>query len=137
MDDEISPHVRVYELEDIKKRTDETINAHVDCICQLAHRALIGNRSDAGVEFEAQCRLIHAIPGGDIELQKELLKVGCDKCVSQLLEIYHTYYAIESGAATMCWQNYQCSIEVPLTSNTPTEASLTMPELHTPAPTWT
>ena len=27
LDDEISPHVRVYELEDIKKRADETINA--------------------------------------------------------------------------------------------------------------
>ena len=36
LDDEISPHVRVYELEDVKKRTDETIDALIDCICQLA-----------------------------------------------------------------------------------------------------
>ena len=30
--DDISPHVRVYELEDVKKRTDETIDALIDCI---------------------------------------------------------------------------------------------------------
>ena len=51
-DDEISPHVRVYELEDIKKRTVETIDALTDCICQLSCCALIGDRSDAAVEFE-------------------------------------------------------------------------------------
>ena len=32
LDGEISPHVRVYELEDVKKRTDETIDAIIDCI---------------------------------------------------------------------------------------------------------
>ena len=83
LDDEISPCVRVYELEDVKKRTDETI----DYICQPAHCALIGDGSDADVEFEVQCRLIHAIPNGDIELWKELLKVSWDKGVSHLLEI--------------------------------------------------
>ena len=86
LDDEIPP-VRVYELEDIKKRTDETIDALIDHIWQLAHHALIGDGSDAAVEFEFQCRLICAIPDGDIELQKELLKVSCDKGVSHLLEI--------------------------------------------------
>ena len=30
LDDEISPHVRVYELEDIKKRTDDTFDAIID-----------------------------------------------------------------------------------------------------------
>ena len=74
-DDEIYPCVTVYELEDIKKRTDETIDA-LDCICQLAHHALIGDESDAAVEFEVKHRLICAIPGGDIQLQKELLKVS-------------------------------------------------------------
>ena len=102
LDDEISPCVRVYELEDVKKRTDETIDALIDCICQLAHYALIGDGSDAAVEgidaaveFKVQCRLIHAIPDGDIKLQKELLKVSQDKGVSHLLEICHMYYAIE------------------------------------------
>ena len=61
LDDEISPHVRVYELEDVKKRTDETIDALIDCICQLACCALIGDLSDAAVEFEVQHRLICAI----------------------------------------------------------------------------
>ena len=75
LDDEISPHVRIYELEDVK-RTDETIDALIDYICQLACHELIGDASDAAVEFEAQHRLIHAIPDGDIELQKELLKVS-------------------------------------------------------------
>ena len=76
LDDEISPHVRVYEQEDVKKRTDETNDALIDCLHQLAHHALIGNGRGATVEFEVQHRLIHAIPDGDIELQKELLKVS-------------------------------------------------------------
>ena len=92
----------VYELEDVKKRTDETIDACVDRIHQLAHCALMGDGSDAAVEFEVQCRLIYAIPDGDIELQKELLKVNWDKGVSYLLEMCCTYYVVESGAAAMC-----------------------------------
>ena len=102
LDDEISPHVRVYEVEDVKKRTDETIDALIDCICQLAHCAQIGDGSDAAVEHEVQCRLICAIPDGNIELWKALLKVSQDKGVSHLLEICHTYYAIKSEAAAMC-----------------------------------
>ena len=43
-----------------------------------------------------------AIPDGEFELQKELLKVSQDTGVSHLLEICHTYHAIESGAAAMC-----------------------------------
>ena len=35
LDDKISPHVRVYELEDIKKRTDETTDALIDHIHHL------------------------------------------------------------------------------------------------------
>ena len=70
LNDEISPHVKVYELEDVKKRTDETIDALIDCIHQLACCAPIGDVSDAAVELEAQQRLIHAIPDGDIELLK-------------------------------------------------------------------
>ena len=46
--------------------------------------------------------LIGAIPDGNIELQKELLKVNHDKKVSDLSEISCTYYAIESRAAAMC-----------------------------------
>ena len=102
LDDEISPCMRVYELEDVKKRTDETIDALIDHIHQLACCALKGDGSDAAVEFEVQHRLIHTIPDGDIELQKELLKVSQDKGVSHLLEICHTYYAVESGAAAIC-----------------------------------
>ena len=102
LDDEISPCVRVYELEDIKKRTDETVDALIGHIHQPAHCALIGDGSDAAVEFEVQCRLICAIPDGDIELWKELFKVSQDKGVSHLLEICHIYYVIKSGAATMC-----------------------------------
>ena len=81
LDDEISPCGRVYHLQDVKKRIDDTIDALIDCICQLAHHALIGDVSDAAVEFEVQHRLICIIPDGDIELQKELLKVSQDKDV--------------------------------------------------------
>ena len=102
LDDEISLCVRVYELEDIKKRTDETIDALVDHICQLANCVLIGGGSDEAVEFDIQYRMILAIPDSDIELQKELLKVSHNKGVSHLLEVCHTCYAIESGAAAMC-----------------------------------
>ena len=96
------PEFRVYELEDIKKRSDESINELIDRIHQLTHHVQIGNGSDAAIEFEVQCRLIQAIPDADIKLWKELLKLSHEKKVSHLLEISHTYYAIESGAAAMC-----------------------------------
>ena len=85
LDEEIPPCVRDYDLEDVKKRTDETIDALADSIYQLACHALMGVGSNAAVEFKVQCRLIHAIPDGDIELQKELLKIGHDKGVSHPL----------------------------------------------------
>ena len=102
LDDEICPRVCVYKLEDITKRSDKSIDELVDQICQLTHRAQIGNGSDAAIEFEVQCRLIWAIPDVDIELCKQLQKVSCDKRVSHLLEICRTYYAVESGVAAMC-----------------------------------
>ena len=102
LDDEISSHKRVYELEDVKKRTDGTVDTLIDCVCQLALHALKGDGSDAAVEFEVQQRLICAIPDGDMELQKDLLKVSQENGVSHLLEICHIYYAIESEAAAMC-----------------------------------
>ena len=68
LDDEISPRVCVYELEDITKRSDEPINELVDWICQLTCRAQIGNGSDAVIKFEIQCRLIWAIPDANIKL---------------------------------------------------------------------
>ena len=101
LDDEISPWVCVYELEDITKRSDESINELVDRIHQLTCRAQMGNGSDAAIEFEVQCRLIWAIPDDDIELCKKLLKVSRDKRVLHLLEICRTYYAVESGVAAM------------------------------------
>ena len=96
--------MRVYKLEDVKKRTDETIDAPIDCIHQFSCCALIGDGSDVSVESEVQCMLIYAIPDGDIELWKELLKISQDKSISHLLEICHTYYVVESGAAAMCAQ---------------------------------
>ena len=68
LDNEISPCVRVYELKDIKKRSDETINALIDHIHQHACLVLIGDGSDAADEFGFQCRLIHAILDGYIKL---------------------------------------------------------------------
>ena len=102
LDDEVSPWVHVYELEDVKKRSDESVDKLVDRICQLACWAQIGNSSNATIEFKVQCRLIQAIPDADIELQKELLKVNCNKKVSDLLEISCMYYAVELGMAVMC-----------------------------------
>ena len=81
-----SPQVQVYELEDVKKRSDESVKL-IDRICQLTCCVQIGNGSDAAIEFEVQCRLIQAIPDAGIKLQKELLKVNHEKTVSHLLEI--------------------------------------------------
>ena len=100
--DKISPQVHVYELEDITKRSDKSIDKLVDWICQLTHRAQIGDGNDAVIEFKVQCRLIQVIPDADIELHKQLLKVSHDKRVLHLLEICRTYYAVESGVAAMC-----------------------------------
>ena len=102
LDDKISPRVCVYKLVDIRKRSDESINELVDWICQLACRAQIGDGSDAAIEFKVQRRLIRVIPDANIELHKQLLKVSCDQRVLHLLEIYRTYYAVESGVAAMC-----------------------------------
>ena len=76
LDDEISP---IYDLEDIKKRSDESVDELIDRIYQLACHVQIGDGSDAAIEFEVQHRLIRAIPNADIELQKELLKVKCQR----------------------------------------------------------
>ena len=127
LDDEISPWVHIYELEDITKRSDESINELVDWICQLTHRAQIGDGSDAAIEFKVQCRLIWAIPDADIKLHKQLPKVSHDKRVLHLLEICRTYYAVESGAAAMCaghvvhavCHTHQTHDPKPLTSYTP------------------
>ena len=102
LDKKISPWVRVYELEDITKRSDKSIDELVNQICQLAQRAQIGNGSDAVIKFKVQCRLIQAFPDTNIELCKQLLKVSCDKRISHLLEICRTYFAVESGVAAMC-----------------------------------
>ena len=58
LDNEISPQVHVYELEDITKRPDKSIDELVDRINQLACRAQIGNGSDAATKFKVQHRLI-------------------------------------------------------------------------------
>ena len=58
LDDEISPQVQVYELEDIEKRSDKSINELIDRISQLACCAQIGDSSDAAIEFKVQSRLI-------------------------------------------------------------------------------
>ena len=101
LDEKISPQVHVYELEDITKGSDKSIDELVNQICQLAQRAQIGNGSDAAIEFKVQFRLIKAIPDANIELHKQLLKVSCNKRVSHLLEICRTYYTVESGVAAM------------------------------------
>ena len=88
------PQVQVYELEDIKKRSGESIDELVDRICQLSHHVQIGNNSNAAIEFKVQHRLIEAIPDANTELWKELLKVSHEKKVSHLLEISHMYYAV-------------------------------------------
>ena len=128
LDDRISPWVCVYELEDITKRSDKSINELVGQICQLAHRAQISDGSDAAIEFKVQCRLIWAIPDADIELCKQLLKVSHDKRVSYLLEIYRTYYAVESGAGAMCMP---CP---PDTWSQATDLLHTVPQLHPSTP---
>ena len=102
LDDKISPRVHVYELEDITKRSDKSINKLVDQICQLTHKAQISNGSDAAIKFQVQCRLIQVIPDANIKLHKQLLKISHDKRVSHLLEICRTYYTVESAVAAMC-----------------------------------
>ena len=81
--------------------SDESVNELIDRICQVTCHAQIGDGGNATIEFKVQCRLIQAIPDADIDLQKELLKVNCDKKVSDLLEISCTYYTAEPGVAVM------------------------------------
>ena len=53
LDDEISPCVRVYELEDVRKRLDETIDVLINCIDQLACHALMGVMQLVSLKFSA------------------------------------------------------------------------------------
>ena len=94
LDDEISPWVCVYELEDITKQSDETIDELVNRICKLAWRAQISNGSDAAIEFKVQCRLIRAIPDADIELANNSWR-------SAMTRGYHT--CLRSAEPTMLW----------------------------------
>ena len=103
LDGEISPYVRVYELEDVKERTEETIDVVIDHICHLAHPAVIDDGSDAAVEIEVQCRLVHAIPDSNIELQKELLKVGLTSTRDLSYILCHQVWSCYN----VCWQNHQ------------------------------
>ena len=58
----------MYELEDVKKKSNKSIDELVDRIHQLACCAQIGDGSNATIEFEVQCKLILAIPDANIEL---------------------------------------------------------------------
>ena len=61
----------------------------------------IGDGSDATIEFEVQCRLIQAIPDANIELQKELLKVNCEKK-------YPTYWRSVACIMLLNLEQLQC-----------------------------
>ena len=126
----------VSELEDIKKRTDWC--AHGSWICQLAHHALIGEGSDAALEFEVKCRLIHAVLDDDIELLKVMVIVSHDKGVLHLLgdQPYILCNCVWS-CCDVCQQNHQCIPNVPSTLKAPTAPILIVSELYLPAPTWT
>ena len=116
-DNEISPQVSVYQLEDIKKRSDKSIYELIDRIPQLTCHAQTGDGSNAAIKFEVQCRLIWAISDADIKLWKELLKLSCDRKVLHLLEISCMYYAIESGAAVMCADKASTKVISPIKTN--------------------
>ena len=85
VDSEITQRIRVYDLESIRMRQNETVDELVDRIRELARLAQIGDNSDEAIEFEVERRLIKAIPDTDIMLRKELLRQGRDKRVSDLL----------------------------------------------------
>ena len=106
LDDEIFPHVRVHELEDIKKRIDETIAALVDCIHQLAHHALIGDGRDAAVEFEVWCRLICAIPDG-------ALSCGRNFSRSVMTRVSHMYWRSAIHTVPFSLELPQCVLAKP------------------------
>ena len=91
IDDKILPCVCVYELEQVKKKDGESADDLVNRIRQLAHCALIGDGSNAAIEFEVQRRLISAVLESNIELRKQLLKVDWTKGGQELLQVSGTY----------------------------------------------
>ena len=105
LDDEISPYVRVYELEDFKKRS-VTIDALIDCVCQLAHHALIGDGSDEVVEFEVQCRLIHAILDGTLSCRRNFSR-------SVVTRVSHIYWRSAIHTIPLSLELLQCVLPKP------------------------
>ena len=108
LDDEISPQVHVYELEDITKRSDESIYELVNWICQLAWRAQICDGSDAAIEFEVQCRLIRAIPDADIEVHKQLLK-----SIAPARDLQNILCCGVQSGCNVCWTCGTCHMPCP------------------------
>ena len=126
--DEISPWVHVYELEDVKKRSDKSVDELIDRICQLACSVQIGNGSNATIEFEVQCRLIWAIPDADIELQKELQGQLWQKSIWSTGDQLHIIRLLS-------WEELQC---VPVKPSMPSAKAINLrrtshrsvPQLH-------
>jgi len=58
LDNEISQCICVYDLEDIKKKDEESVDKLMDQIQQMARLAQIRDNSDEAIKFEVQCQLI-------------------------------------------------------------------------------
>ena len=133
LDDEISPHVRVYELEDVKKRTDETTDALIHHIHQLACHALIGDGEWCSCWVcSAQADSCHSrwwqwAAAGTSQGQ---LRQGCH--INWRSAVHTILLSLELLQCVLVF----CSTEVPLTSKATIEQSLTVPEWHMPGPTW-
>ena len=101
LDIEVGPRVKVYDLEAICKKRDETACELVACIQQMASQAHNRNGSVAANEFEVQHRFIRAITDDEIELQCGLLAAPITATTNELLTIAESYYAVECGAQMM------------------------------------
>jgi len=99
--DSVSRRVLRYQLEDVRKRSDEPIDVLYERIKLMAQRAKVGGGTAEAIEYTLQQRLVRAIPDSDVELRKKLLELDDTKTSKDMLEVCRSYYSVVSGAAAM------------------------------------
>ncbi len=68
VDNNVTHRLLTYELEDTRKKPDESVDDLMDRMRQMAHQCHVFDGSDTAIEYEPQRCLIRAIPNKDITL---------------------------------------------------------------------
>ena len=97
MDHPVSQHCRIYQLEEISIKADETPDELVDRIRGLADRCNFP--TDVEKEWHIQFRLVHAL--SDTDLVRKLLAMKMEAITAEMLATCHTHITIADNMLSM------------------------------------